>query len=119
MAGLEIKSTLSPDETRSFVSHGHANVVNVGDHPVLLGTFEPGWRWSLHVKPLAGTGSCQAAHLLYVISGRMAVVMDDGTTGEVGPGDVAAIPPGHDAWTVGDEACVGVDFGGYAQYAKG
>jgi quercetin dioxygenase-like cupin family protein len=92
--------------------------VNVGGNTVLYSTFEPGWRWSLHVKPLAGTGSCQASHLMYIVSGRMAVVMDDGTTGEVGPGDVVAIAPGHDGWVVGNEACVAVDFGGYAQYAK-
>jgi quercetin dioxygenase-like cupin family protein len=118
MASLEVKSTKSPDETRPFADKGQAAVVNVGEHPVLYGTFEPGWRWSEHVQPLAGTESCQASHLLYCLSGRMHVVMDDGSEAEVGPGDVASIPPGHDAWTVGDEACVAVDFGGYAQYAQ-
>ena len=84
----------------------------------LKGTFEPGWRWSEHVKPIAETDSCQAAHLGYVLSGRMHIVMDDGTEGEVGPGDAFSIPPGHDAWTVGDEACVLVDFGQVGDYAK-
>lgn len=118
MAGLEIKSVAAPDETRPFTDKGQAAVVNVGGHPVLYGTFEPGWRWSSHVKPIAGTESCQASHLLYCLSGRMRVAMDDGSEGEVGPGDVATIAPGHDAWVVGEEPCVVVDFGGYAAYAR-
>jgi quercetin dioxygenase-like cupin family protein len=117
MAGIEIKSVKSPEEVRPF-DKGNAAVVHVGGHPVLLGTFEPGWKWSSHVKPIAKTDSCQAPHLLYCISGRMKIVMTDGTTAEIGPGDVASIAPGHDAWTVGNENCVAVDFGGYAQYAK-
>jgi hypothetical protein len=119
MSGLEIKNVGSPDETRAFVDKGHADVVNIGGSPVLYGTFEPGWRWSEHVKPIAGTDSCQAPHLLYMLSGRMGIRMNDGTEGEAGPGDVVSIAPGHDAWVVGGEACVAVDFGGYAQYAKG
>ena len=67
------------------------------------GTFEPGWRWSEHVKPLSGTDSCQVEHIGYVLKGRMKVVMDGGEELEVGPGDVFHMPPGHDAWIVGDE----------------
>lgn len=119
MAGLEIKSVRSPDETRPFAGKGKADVVNVGGSPALYGTFEPGWRWSEHLKPIAGTETCQANHLIYCLSGRMKIAMDDGAEGEIGPGDVASVAPGHDAWVVGDEACVIVDFGGYAQYAKG
>jgi len=119
MAGVTIKNVGSPDEVRAFAGHGHADVVNVGGHPVIYGTFEPGWRWSEHLKPVAQTDSCQATHLLYCISGRMHVQMNDGTEAELGPGDVAAIEPGHDAWVVGDEPCIAVDFGGYAQYAQG
>ncbi|HEU4656140.1 MAG TPA: cupin domain-containing protein [Capillimicrobium sp.] len=118
MASVEVKSVESPDETRPFADRGQAAVLTVGGHPVLYGTFEPGWRWSEHVKPIAGTDSCQAPHLMYVISGRMHVAMGDGTEADVGPGDVASIEPGHDAWVVGDEPCVAVDFGGYAQYAQ-
>ena len=118
MAGIEVKNVNSPDEVRPFAGNGHANVLQIGGHPVLYGTFEPGWKWSNDVKPIAGTDSCQAAHLIYCLSGRMKVVMDDGAEGEIGPGDLTAIKPGHDAWVVGDEACVCVDFGGYAQYAK-
>ncbi len=118
MAGLEIKNVESPDETRPFAAKGKAAVLNIGGHPALYGTFEPGWRWSEHVKPIAGTDSCQTAHLLYCLSGRMKVAMNDGTEGEIGPGDMASIEPGHDAWVVGDEACVAVDFGSVSQYAK-
>ena len=118
MAGLQIKSVHAPEETRPFADKGHADVVNVEGQPVLYATFEPGWRWSEHVKPIAGTNSCQAPHMLYCLSGRMKVIMDDGTEGEITPGDVARIAPGHDAWIEGNEACVCVDFGGYSQYAK-
>ena len=118
MPGMEVKHFDSPDETRPFVDKGQARVVNLGDTSALRGTFEPGWRWSEHVKPIAGTDSCQSPHLLYVLSGRMKVVMDDGTEGEAGPGDVARIDPGHDAWVVGDESCEVVDFGAMSSYAK-
>ena len=118
MAGLEIKNVGSPEETRPFVDKGSAGIVNVGGHSVIYGTFEPGWRWSEHVKPIAGTDSCQAPHLIYCVSGRMGVQMADGTEGELGPGDVVSIDPDHDAWVVGDEPCIAVDFGGFAQYAK-
>ena len=118
MHGLDVRSFDSPDETRPFEGKGEALVVTVGGKHVGKGTFEPGWRWSENVKPIAGTESCEATHLIYCISGRMGFRMDDGTEAECGPGDVAAIGPGHDAWTVGDEPCVMVDFGGFAQYAK-
>jgi quercetin dioxygenase-like cupin family protein len=118
VAGVEVKSMNSPDETRSFGGKGEGKVLNVAGHPVLYGSFEPGWRWSEHIKPIAGTEQCEATHLLYCVSGQMKVVHQDGSEGEIGPGDVAAIEPGHDAWVVGDEPCVSIDFGGYAQYAK-
>jgi ethanolamine utilization protein EutQ (cupin superfamily) len=118
MAGLEVKNFDSPDETRPFEGKGKADVVNVGGQVIGRGTFEPGWRWSTNVKPIAGTDSCQVSHLGYVMSGRMRVFMDDGTEGEAGSGDVVAIPPGHDAEVVGDEACVVLDFGEFGDYAK-
>jgi hypothetical protein len=118
VAGVTVKSFDSPDETRAFEGKGEAQVVNVGGQTVLKGIFEPGWRWSENVKPIAGTDSCQAPHMLYCESGRMKVAMDDGTESEIGPGDVATIAPGHDAWIVGDETCVMIDFGGFAQYAQ-
>ena len=120
MAGLEVKSMGAPEEVRPFQDgKGTAAFVHVNGQPVLFSTFEPGWRWSEHVKPIAGTDTCQTNHFGYVISGRMHVVMDDGTEADIGPGDVFAIPPGHDAWTVGDEPCVGVDWGQVEHYAQG
>lgn len=119
MGSLTIKNVGSPEEVRQFAAHGHADVIDLAGHPVLLGTFEPGWTWSGDIKPIAQTDSCQAPHLMYCISGRMGIRMSDGSEGEIGPGDVASIAPGHDAWVVGDEPCIAVDFGGYELYAKG
>ena len=118
MAEMEVKNFDSPDETRPFEGKGQAEVLNIGGQTVGRATFEPGWKWSDNVKPIAGTDSCEVSHLGYVISGRMRVFMDDGEEGEVGPGDVMAIPPGHDAEIVGDESCVVLDFGEFGDYAK-
>src|ERR687885_1780698 len=107
--GLQRKNLDSPDETRSF-DHGKMEVVKLGNVTLGRATFEPGWKWSEHVKPIAGTDSCQAAHMGYFVSGRMKVVMDDGEEMEYGPGDVMVCPPGHDAWIVGDKPCVFVDW---------
>jgi uncharacterized protein YjlB len=107
----------NPDETRPFPK-GKAELVTVGSASVGRGTFEPGWKWSECVKPIAQTDSCQAPHLAYVLSGRMKAVMDDGQEIEFGPGDVMLLPPGHDAWVVGEERCVAIDFGGFGNYAK-
>lgn len=118
MAELEVKNLDRPDETRPFVDRGRAEIVTLGGGTVGRGTFEPGWRWSEHVRPLAGTDSCQSPHLLYVLSGRMHLRMDDGTEGEAGPNEVVRAEPGHDAWVVGDEPCVVVDFGASPSYAR-
>jgi quercetin dioxygenase-like cupin family protein len=118
MAGLEVKRFDSPDETRAFQGKGQMEVVEVASQTIGRGTFEPGWRWSENVKPIAGTDSCQVSHLGYIVSGRMRIFMDDGSEGELGPGDVVAIAPGHDAEIVGDEACVMLDFGEFGEYAK-
>jgi uncharacterized cupin superfamily protein len=118
MAGLESKRFDNPDETRPFRDKGQVRIVNIGDGVVGLATFEPGWKWSEHVKPIAGTESCQAAHVGYVLSGRQVILMDDGTQLEIGAGDVVSIPTGHDGWTIGDEQCVVLDFAGMASYAK-
>jgi quercetin dioxygenase-like cupin family protein len=115
---MQGKSLDSPDETREF-ENGKMDVVNLGEVTVGRAVFEPGWRWSENVKPIAGTDSCQVPHVGYVISGRMHVRMDDGSEQEVGPGDAVTIPPGHDAWIIGDEACTMLDFSGAERYAKG
>jgi mannose-6-phosphate isomerase-like protein (cupin superfamily) len=113
-----VKNLNSPDEVRAFAGHGSMAVVQLEDVTVGRGTFEPGWRWSNDVKPIAGTDSCQANHTLYVISGRMGVAMNGGGEFEIGPGDVSVIPAGHNAWVIGDEACVAIDWTGVARYAK-
>ena len=113
------RSLDSPDETRPFeAGTGQMNVVNVEGGVVGRARFEPGWQWSKHVKPIAKTDSCQAPHMGYVVSGQMKVVMDDGSAEEFRGGDLMVIPPGHDAWVVGDQACVVVDWTGVANYAK-
>jgi quercetin dioxygenase-like cupin family protein len=114
---IESKNIGAPDEARPFPK-GRVELVKLAQGDVGRGTFEPGWRWSEHIKPLAGTETCEVHHLGYCLSGRMRVIMNDGTQVEVGPGDVVDIPPGHDAYTIGDEACVMVDFGGMAGYAQ-
>jgi thiosulfate/3-mercaptopyruvate sulfurtransferase len=119
MSGLIRKSLNAPEETRTFeAGTGHLELVNLDSGPVGRATFLPGWRWSQHVKPIAGTDSCQAAHRGYFVTGRMVVVMDDGERVEYGPGDFADMSPGHDAWTVGDEPCVFIDWQGFVDYAK-
>ncbi len=107
-----------PDERREFKGHGHLDVLKFEDGTVVgRGIFEPGWRWSNDVKPIAGTDSCQTRHTGICLSGQMTVLLDDGREMTVGPGDVLVIEPGHDAWTVGDEPCVLLDIG-VAAYAK-
>ena len=119
MAALQSKSLQQPDERRAFEGEkGGVDVVNIDGGAIGYGTFKAGWRWSEHVKPIAGTDSCQVQHVGYVLRGRMKIVSDDGAEIEIGPGDAFMIPPGHDAWTVGDEACEMVDFGGLEGYAK-
>ena len=120
MAGLVRRSLDEPEETRRFEGGtGQLELVNLDAGAVGRATFLPGWRWSEHVKPLAKTDSCQAAHVGYFVSGRMKVVMDDGEEMEFGPGDFAVMPAGHDAWIVGDQPCVVIDWQGMADYAKG
>ena len=114
---LEKKSFSAPDETRSL-PRTKVEVVTFGDMTAMKTTFEPGWRWSEHVKPTARTASCEVPHLNYGISGRLHVRMDDGTESEIGPGDVQLLPPGHDAWVVGNEPFVGLDFQGGHLYGK-
>jgi len=119
-SGTMAKRTFnSPDETRPFEEDsGELRLVNTDQGAVGQATFRPGWRWSKHVKPIAKTESCQAAHVGYFVSGRLHVRMDDGSEEEFGAGDVHIIPPGHDAWVVGDEPVVAVDWTGFSDYAK-
>jgi hypothetical protein len=106
-----------PDEVRHF-PHGRVEIVTVGGAEIGRLVLEPGWRWSNDVKPIAGTDLCEAPHMQYHVSGRVHVVMADGTEFEAGPGDVTSLPQGHDAWVVGDEPVVVVDWYGASNYAR-
>jgi hypothetical protein len=117
MTAYERHNIDSPQETRPFKANGHVDVITLGDFTLGRGVFEPGWRWSNDVKPIAGTDSCQTRHTGICLSGQMKVKFDDGSELDIGPGDVVVLEPGHDAWTVGDEACVMVDTG-VGAYAK-
>jgi mannose-6-phosphate isomerase-like protein (cupin superfamily) len=114
---VEVKSFDKPDETRMFEGKGLADMVMVAGRPVARGTFEPGWRWSTNLKPIAGTESCEMSHFGYVAQGRMRIHMNDGSEQEMTAGEVVAIPPGHDAEVVGNEDCIFYDFGEIAEYA--
>src|SRR3954454_11320747 len=118
MAGIEARSFDSPDETRQFHAHGHAEVVQLHGQTVLRSVFEPGWTGKADIGPIAGTDTCQPHPFAYCVSGGMRVMMDAGSELELGPGDLAEIAPGHDAEVVGDEACVFVDFGDVTKYAS-
>ena len=117
MASVEVKSMSKPDELRTLPKT-KGEVVKVGEHTLMRATFEPGWKWSECVKPTVGTHSCQANHVLYVISGKMKVRMDHGTEMDVSAGDAGVIPPGHDAWVIGNEKCVSIDFTAGTTYGK-
>ncbi len=118
MAKMVVKKFSSADETRPFKAHGRVDILNLEGGTVGRAVFEPGWKWSKDVKPLAGTESCMAPHSGYVLSGRMHVVMDDGQEEDIGPGDYFVIPPGHDGWVIGNEPCVALDFAGMQDYAR-
>ncbi|HWO71201.1 MAG TPA: cupin domain-containing protein [Actinomycetota bacterium] len=100
---LEKKSFDSPDETGRPSEKYKIEVVTLGGLVFSRETVEPGWRWSEHVKPIVGTASCQKYHVKYILAGRQRVIHEDGTELALGPGDVAVMPPGHDAWVEGDE----------------
>ena len=116
MPGLTTKSFDSPDEQRTPTSTT-VDVVHLGDADVARFTFAPGWRWSQHVAPAVGTDSCQSRHVGAVQAGTLHVVHNDGTEMEVGVGDAYVIEPGHDAWVVGDEGAVLLEFSSAASYA--
>jgi len=113
-------------ETRSFerttdvrdFPGGRLELMTIGGATIGRGIFEPGWRWSTSVKPIAKTNSCEAPHLQYHVSGTLRVRMDDGTEFDCRPGDVSSLPSGHDAWVVGNEPVIVVDFQGMTDYAR-
>ena len=113
----EVTNFKKPAEVREF-PRGRLELVTIGGATVGRATLLPGWRWSTSVQPLAQTKSCEAPHFQYHVSGTLHVVMDDGSEFDCGPGDVSLLPQGHDAWVVGDEPAVIVDFQGMVDYAK-
>ncbi len=117
MSASETRNIDDPHETRPFKANGHMDVITLSDFTMGRGVFEPGWRWSNDVKPIAGTDSCQVRHTGFCVSGQMTVQFEDGNEVNIGAGDVVLLEPGHDAWTVGDEPCVLLDTG-VASYAK-
>ncbi len=107
----------SPTETREF-PNGRLDLLRIGGADIGRLTLQPGWRWSTDVRPAAGTELCEAPHFQYHLSGKLAIRMDDGTEFVAGAGDITSLPSGHDAWVVGDEPVVVVDWYGASSYAK-
>lgn len=118
MASAEHKDLGVADEVREF-PRGKLELVQIGGSTIGRLTLQPGWRWSEHVKPIAGTEWCEAPHFQYHLSGTVRIQMSDGTEFDATPGMVTALPQGHDAWVVGDEPAVAVDWWGATNYARG
>jgi len=117
MTAYEHKDFGNPDEVRSFPK-GRLELINVDGGAVGRLVLEPGWRWSEDVKPIAGTEWCEAPHFQYHVSGVLHLIMSDGTEFDARPGEVTSLPAGHDAYVVGDEPVVIVDWYGASAYAK-
>ena len=117
MSRAELKHFDRPDEVREFPK-GRLELLTIGGATIGRAVFDPGWRWAESVQPLAKTKSCEAPHFQYHVSGVLMVKMDDGTELRCGPGDVSLLPSGHDAWVVGNEPAVVVDFQGMIDYAR-
>jgi hypothetical protein len=117
MEKAECKDFKQPDEVREFPK-GRLELIKIGGAIVGRAVFEPGWKWSTSVQPLVNTKSCEAPHFQYHVSGVLRIRMDEGTEFDCRPGEVSLLPSGHDAWVVGNEPAVVVDFQGMIDYAK-
>jgi hypothetical protein len=113
----EQRDFAAPDETRTF-ENGRLELISIGGSDIGRLVLSPGWRWSSHVKPIAGTELCEAPHFQYHVAGTLRIAMADGTQFDAGPGAVTSLPSGHDAWVVGDEDVIVVDWFGASNYAK-
>lgn len=113
----EAKSFNTPDEVREFPL-GRLEIVTIGGVTVGRAIFQPGWRWSKSLQPIAKTNSCEAPHFQYHVAGVMKIKMDDGNEYECHPGSLSLLPSGHDAWVVGDEPVIVVDFQGMYNFGK-
>ena len=118
MAGVEARSFTTPDETRT-PDKTKIELVGLAGGQIGRYTFQPGWRWSECIKPVAKTDSCQVEHIGYCVSGGLRIKHDDGTEQDITPGMVYRIAPGHDGWNLGQEPAVMVEFQGAANFAKG
>lgn len=107
---LQSRTFTTPDDTMRF-PNGSLDVITFDEAPLRQLTVQPGWRWSNDVRPLGSDQSCQVAHEGFMLSGNLHVEMDDGSTLDIGPNELFQIPPGHDAWVAGNEACGMVDWG--------
>ena len=114
---FEVRSHSEPDEARR-PDKTLVEVVRLQGFTLGRLNFEPGWRWSTCVKPVAKTESCQVSHVGYVVSGSLTVQMNDGTKKSLKAGDAYTVPPGHDAWVEGKERFVGIEVMSAEQYAK-
>jgi len=117
MEKAELKQLGNPDEVREF-PRGRLELIQIGGTTIGRAVLEPGWRWSTSVQPIAKTHSCEAPHFQYHVSGVLRVRMDDGTEFDCKPGDISRLPSGHDAWVVGNEPVVVIDFQGMIDYAR-
>jgi hypothetical protein len=118
MGDPEVADFSAARDRRPFVAKGYVEILTLGEGTVGRATCEPGWHWSEHVKPIAHTDSCRMDHLGIILSGTLCWAMDDGTELRTTAGEAFTIPPGHDAWVLGDEPCVFVDFAGMDGYAR-
>jgi hypothetical protein len=117
MTSAEHKDFAAADEVREF-AHGQLELLHIAGSDIGRLVLQPGWRWSADVKPLAGTDLCEAPHFQYHVAGTLRIEMADGSSFDAVPGQVTALPSGHDAWVVGDEPVVIVDWWGASNYAK-
>lgn len=117
MAAAEHKDFTAADEVREF-ANGRLELLRIGGSEIGRLVLQPGWRWSEHVRPIAGTELCEAPHFQYHVAGMLRIQMADGSTFDAVAGQVTALPSGHDAWVVGDEPVIVVDWWGASNYAK-
>ncbi|MDA0775421.1 MAG: cupin domain-containing protein [Proteobacteria bacterium] len=112
MKSIEVKSFSNADEVVDVHNNAYIQAVSVGGQRIVKLTLQPGWKWSVDVKPNVGTNTCQAAHLEIINKGTICCIHDDGTEATYTAGDAYSIEPGHDAWVVGDEVAEAIEFAG-------
>jgi quercetin dioxygenase-like cupin family protein len=118
MSAVSVKQFSAPDELRTMAK-GRFEIVDIGGVSVGRATYEPGWKWSLHVAPNVGTGLCSVEHVGLVVSGKCAVAFEDGTVTELSAGDLFHVPGvPHDSWVIGEEEYVSLHFLGAESYAR-